>query len=209
MVATQPEITRIRECAAPRRKVPRNRYDRRFSRYSGGVDPASPEKSPKCNQLFWARRADQKTCEEHSWSASMLRVDKYNEAKKARRQNALQLKDARKQLKRVRRRRRKEKRQEEQIAQAAARGYTFSQQTNSNVRTDFWLLQSVRSGSIEDADSGRLEAMVNCGWVMFDRESGKYKISGNGLLLIGEWRKRIYSGPWGTEEDEDMNYSDE
>jgi hypothetical protein len=200
------QISRIRVCLAPSYKLPR--YRRQWFRPTGRYsDPA--ERAPRCQALFWAWRGDQKTCDEHLEYAAMFRVQKHRKGKKKRRDNLLQLKDARAELKHARRKRRKEKRQGEQIAQAAARGYTFSQQTASNVRADLWLLQSVRSDSIEDADSGRLEAMANCGWVMFDRESGTYKISGNGLQIIGEWKKRIYIGPWGTEEDEDMNYSDE
>src|SRR5262249_11982420 len=106
---TPSQISRIRECPAPARKVPRHRFDRWFGRY-GGVDPESPVQSPRCEKFFWAWRGDQKTCDLHLEYASTLRVQKYRKAKQEHKRKARQLKDARLQLKRVRRANKRAKR---------------------------------------------------------------------------------------------------
>jgi hypothetical protein len=190
------QISRIRECAAPRRKVPRDRFDRQFNRYIG-VDPSSPPQTPKCKLLFWAWRHDQKTCDAHSWAASMLRVEKHNKAKKDRRRNALQLKDARAELKRARRKRRRENRQVEKLAQASARPATPSQLKAQNDRADLQLLKWVRLGyELEAIDSARFEAMIRDGYVIRDPEEPEtYTITGQGLQRIKVLRQSVGRGP--------------
>lgn len=187
------QISRIRECAAPRRKVPRDRFDRQFNRYIG-VDPSSAPQSPKCKLLFWAWRHDQKTCDEHWWAASMLRVQKHRKAKQSQLLNARQLKDARQQLKRVRRANKRAKR----LAQAApVRPVTPSQLQAQNDRADLQLLKWIRLGyELEARDSDRLEAMIIHGYVIPDpKEPETYKITGQGLQHLRELRTRVGRGP--------------
>lgn len=187
------QISRIRECAAPRRKFPRDRFDRQFGYI--GVDPASPKPSPKCKLLFWAWRHDQKTCDAHWWATSMLRVEKHKKAKKARKRNALQLKDARKASNRARRKRRIEKGQAEKLAQAAP--LSASQIQAQNDRADLPILKWIRLGfEVEGKDSERLETMIRDGFVVPDlEEPNTYKITGRGLLYLKELRKRVGRGP--------------
>jgi hypothetical protein len=190
------QISRIRECPAPRRKLPRDRDDRQFNRYIG-VDPSSPPQSPKCKLLFWAWRHDQKTCDAHWWAASMLRVEKHRKATKGRRRNALQLKDARAELKRARRKRRREKRQAERLAKAAARPATSSQLQAQNDRADLQLLKLIRLRyEVEAEDSDRLEAMIKDGYVVPDEtEPNGYKPTRQGLRHLAELRTRVGRGP--------------
>jgi hypothetical protein len=191
------QISRIRECAAPRRKVPRDLFDRQFSHFRDGVDPVSPKTRPKCKMLFWAWRHDQKTCDAHSWAASMLRVEKHNKAKKDRRRNALQLKDARAELKRARRKRRREKRQAEKLAQAAARPATSAQLKARNDRADLQLLNWVRLRyELETIDPARLEAMIRDGYVVPEPEEPQaHRITGQGLQRIKILRQTVGRGP--------------
>jgi hypothetical protein len=177
-------ISRIRECAAPRRKFPRNRFDRQFALYSG-VDPASPEKSPKCKQLFWARRDDQKTCEEHWWAASMLRVEKHRKANKDRERNVLQLKDARHKLSRLRRKKRREDKLSKDALELSV--------TRSNELAILRLLQRTSLGFVKaslESDSELLEAVLREGYVAIDpNEPQTYKLTGQGLQLFGKLKR--------------------
>ena len=189
---TPRQISRIRECPAPRRKVPRSRYDRWFG--FGGVDSRSPTQGPKCKQLFWAWRSDQKTCDAHWWAASMLRVQKHRKANKDHERNALQLKDARAKLKRVRR---AKKRARKHAQATPVVPVTLSQLQTQNDRADLRLLQWIRLGYEREAgDSYRLEAMIGDGYVVPDaEESETYKLTGRGLQHLRELRKRVYGGP--------------
>ena len=186
------QISRIRECPAPERKVPRHPFDRWFSRYG-----ESKPRSPKCKELFWAWRHDQKTCDLHSGYASMFRVQKHRKRKQKERQNLRQLKDARQKLKRARRKRGRDKRQAERLAQAAARLLTPAQLQAQNDRVDLQLLKLIRIGyEVEAGDSDRLEAMIKNGYVVPDEaESETYKLSGQGLRRLAELRKRVGRGP--------------
>jgi hypothetical protein len=188
---TPSQISRIRECPAPRRKQPRHPTDVLFG--SGRADPRSPVRSPRCKQIFWAWRADQKTCDSHWWAASMLRVEKHNKAKKDRKRNAIQLKDAREELKRARRNRRRVKRRDEKLALSAAGPVTQSQLQSQNERADLQLLKLIRLGfEPELSDSARLDAIIKGGYVICDEvESQTYKLSGQGLQLLGQLRKRV------------------
>lgn len=184
---TPAQISRIRECPAPRRKQPRHQMDRLFG--WGGVDPRSPVRSPRCKRIFWAWRADQKTCDSHWWCASMLRVEKHRKAKKDDERKRLQLKNARQQLKRVRR----ATRQSERIlaAQSTAK---LGVEVQSEM-TDFRLLQWINLGFVQaasDTDSDRLKAMIRGGYVVQDKaKSQTYKLSGKGLQLLGQLRRRV------------------
>jgi hypothetical protein len=185
---TPSQISRIRECPAPRRKQPRHPTDVLFG--WGRADPRSPVRSPRCKQIFWASRSDQKTCDSHWWAASMLRVEKHRKANKERERNALQLKDARGELKRKRRANRRAQRP----AQAApVLSVTPSQLQVQNERADLQLLKLIRlSFEPEPSDSARLEAMIREGYVLRDEaESQTYKLSGKGLQLLGELKKRV------------------
>lgn len=187
---TSDQISRIRECPAPRRKKPRQNVDRWFG--WGKVDPRSPARSPKCNQFFWAWRRDQTTCDLHWWAASMLRVEKSRKAKKDRKRNALQLKDARKELKRVRRVNRKAERL---VHDSPAPRVTPSKLQAQNDLADFRLLQAVWLDMIERPadtdDPERLDVMIIGGYVLPpEGTSETYRLSRDGLLLLGELRKR-------------------
>ncbi len=120
----------------------------------------------------------------------MLRVEKHRNAKKDRKRNALQLKDARQQLKRVRRANKRARR----LAQATP---VFpakpSQLQAQNERADLQLLQWIRLGfEQETRDSERLEAMIRGGYVAPDTaEPQTYKLSGQGLQLFGQLKKRV------------------
>jgi hypothetical protein len=192
---TPSEIGRIRECPAPRRKIPRHRFDRQFG--YGGIDPESPSKSPKCKRLFWAWRSDQKTCDSHQWAASMLRVEKYRKAESDRIGNARQLKGARQQLKRVRRATKKAQR----LALAnQPPPVTPSKLQAQNDLADFRLLQSVWLDMIEtsaDADDPeRLKEMIKSGYVLPpDAESETHRLSREGLLQLKELRGRTSKPP--------------
>ena len=184
------QIARIRECPAPRRKVPRGRYDRWFG---FGPDPRSLAQGPKCKQLFWAWRSDQKTCDAHWWAASMLRVEKHRKANKDRERNALQLKDARGQLKRVRRAHKRAKRLAPVRPDLPATPAKLKAQTE---RADLSLLQSIRLGFKEasiDPNSERFKTMIRGGYVVTDKpEAQTYKLSGKGLQLLGQLRRRVW-----------------
>jgi hypothetical protein len=190
---TPSQISRIRECPAPSYKVIHDRYDRWLSRYS----PRNLEQAPRCRKFFWAWRGDQKTCDEHLEYAAMFRVQKHRKVKQKRRDNLLQLKNARAELKRARRKRRREKRQAERLAQAAVRPATPSQLQAQKDRADLQLLKWIRVGyEVEAKDSDRLEAMIRNGYVVPDEaESETYKLSGQGLRLLAELRKRVGRGP--------------
>jgi hypothetical protein len=133
----------------------------------------------------------------HSWAASMLRVEKHNKAKKDRRRNALQLKDARAELKRARRKRRREKRQAEKLAQAAARPATSAQLKARNDRADLQLLNWVRLRyELETIDPARLEAMIRDGYVVPEPEEPQaHRITGQGLQRIKILRQTVGRGP--------------
>lgn len=190
---TPSQISRIRECPAPGRKVPRHRFDRWFGR-NGGVDPDSPAPSPKCKKLFWAWRGDQKTCDLHLRYASMLRVQKHRKARQELKRKARQLKDARQQLKRVRRANKRARRLVQAIPVFPA---TPSQLQAQNERADLQLLQWIRLGIEQEArDSERLEAMIRGGYVVPDAaEPQTYKLSGQGLQLFGQLKKRVPHAP--------------
>jgi hypothetical protein len=120
----------------------------------------------------------------------MLRVEKHNKAKKDRKRNALQLNDARQQLKRVRRVSKRAKR----LAQASlVLSVTPSQLQAQNERADLQLLKLIRLGfEPELSDSARLDAIIKGGYVIRDEaESQTYKLSGQGLQLLGQLRKRV------------------
>ena len=188
------QISRIRVCLAPSYKLPgyRRQWFRPTGRYS---DPA--ERAPRCQRLFWAWRGDQKTCDEHLEYAAMFRVQKHRKGKKKRRDNLLQLKDARAELKHARWKRRREKRQAERLAQAAARAATPSQLQAQNNRADLWLLQQIRAeDEPEPKDAERLERMIRDGYVVPDEaESGTYKVSGKGRQRLKELRESVDRGP--------------
>jgi len=186
------QISRIRECPAPERKVPRHPYDRWFSRYG-----ESKSRSPKCKELFWAWRHDQKTCDLHSGYASMFRVQKHRKRKQKERQNLRQLKDARQELKRARRERRRDKRQAEKLAQAAARLLTPSQLQAQNDRADLQLLKLIRLGYEPEAtDSERLEAMIRNGYVVPDPEEPQaHRLTGQGWDRLKVFRQSVGRGP--------------
>jgi hypothetical protein len=186
------QISRIRECPAPRRKVPRDRYDRWFG--WGRGDPRSPTQEPKCRRLFWAWRSDQKTCDAHWWAASMLRVQKHRKANKDRQRNAIQLKEARRQLKRVRR---ANIRARKLAKVTPARLVTPSQLQAQNDRADLQLLKLIRLRyEVEAGDSDRLAAMIKDGYVVPDEtEPNGYRPSRQGLLRLAELRTRVGRGP--------------
>ena len=122
----------------------------------------------------------------------MLRVEKYRKAKQKHKRKARQLKEARQQLKRVRRAYRRAKR----LAEAApVLSVTPSQLQAQNDRADLWLLQWLRLGFIQgssDTDSERLEEMIRGGYVVPDAaEPQTYKLSGQGLQLFGQLKKRV------------------
>jgi hypothetical protein len=189
---TPSQISRIRECSAPRRKVPRNQWDRWFG--WGSADPRSTTQEPKCRRLFWAWRSDQKTCDAHWWAASMLRVQKHRKANKDRERNAIQLKEARRQLKR---KRRAYKRLQKLIRITPASPLTPSQLQAQSDRADLQLLKLIRIGyEVEAGDSDRLEAMIRNGYVVpDDAEPNTYKLSGQGLRHLADLRKRVGRGP--------------
>jgi hypothetical protein len=185
------QISRIRVCLAPSYKLPR--YGRQWFRPTGRYsDPA--ERAPRCQRLYWAWRGDQKTCDEHLEYAAMFRVQKHRKGKKKRRDNLLQVKNARLQLKRVRRVNKRAKKLA-QVRRALAA--TQAQQHAQNDRADLQLLRWIRLGyEIEARDSDRLEAMIRNGYVVPDEaESQAYKPTRQGLLLIAELRKRVGRGP--------------
>lgn len=184
------QISRIRECPAPSYRVIRDLYDR----WSSFREPREP--APRCRKFFWAWRADQKTCDLHLEYASMFRVQKHRKAKHEHIRKARQLKDARHQLKRARRQRRREKRQEERMAQSWTRFRAFNQRQILNDRTDMWLLQKIRAGSLDRVDPAHLEAMIRGGYVVLNTESQTYKLSSTGFQRIGELRKRVIRGPF-------------
>ena len=187
---TPSQISRIRECPAPRRKQPRHPTGVLFG--WGRVDPRSPARSPRCKQIFWAWRSDQKICDAHWWAASMLRVEKHRKANKDRERNAIQLKDARQQLKRVRRANRQAQRL---IRDSQPPPITLSKLQAQNDLVDFRLLQSVWLDMIETPadtdDPERLDVMIIDGYVLPPAaESDTYHLSGQGLQLLGQLRKR-------------------
>jgi hypothetical protein len=182
------QISRIRECSAPRRKRPRHPTDALF-----GWRRVDPVRSPRCKQIFWAWRSDQKTCDSHWWAASMLRVEKHRKVETDRIRNVRQLKDARQQLKRARRANRqqiqklKRDRQQPPITQSKLQA--------QNELADFRLLQAVWLDMIETPadtdDPERLDVMIVGGYVLPpERTSETYRLSRDGLLLLGELRKR-------------------
>ena len=187
---TPTQVSRIRECAAPRRMMPRHYLDREFG--WAGVDPRHPKPSPKCKRLFWAWRREQKTCDGHRWAASMLRVEKHRKGKSDSLRNARQLKDARQQLKRVRRSNKRIQRLERDSQRPPI---TPAQLQAQNDKADFRLLRFVNLGMVEkptDTDSERLDRMVEEGYVRTSAsESEPYRLSGSGKKLLGELRKRI------------------
>jgi hypothetical protein len=192
------QISRIRECPAPSRKVPRRealryRVDRWLRRY-GREDSQPLVQSPRCQKLFWAWRGDQKTCDDHLEYAAMFRVQKHRKGKQKKRDNLQQLKKARLHLKRVRRADKRAKR----FAQAApVRPVTPSQLQAQNDRADFRLLRLIRLRyEVEAGDSDRLEAMIKDGYVVPDEtEPNTYKPSRLGLRRLAELRTRVGRGP--------------
>jgi len=183
---TPSQISRVRECPAPQRKSPRKRLDRWFG-YAGirGVDPQFPKRSIKCNRLFWAWRHDQKTCDQHWWASSMLRVEKHRKGKSKQLRKARQLKDARLQSKRVRR----ANKREQKLAEKRQRPpLTPSQLQKRSDMADFRLLQAIRY-DLDYTDPERLEIMVEEGYV--SEKSGVRQLSGKGLRLMGELKKKL------------------
>src|SRR5262249_54035191 len=153
-----------------------------------------PVQSPRCEKFFWAWRGDQKTCDLHLEYASTLRVQKYRKAKQEHKRKARQLKDARLQLKRVRRANKRAKR----LAQPApVLSVEPSHLQAQNDRADLWLLKRIRLGFEQDSrDSERLEAMIRGGYVIpGEAESQTYKLSGQGLQLLAQLRRRVSRAP--------------
>lgn len=185
------QINRIRVCPAPRQKSPFRR--RLFSR-STYLYSEPTEQIPRCQKLFWAWRGDQKTCDDHLEYAAMFRVQKHRKGKQKRRDNLLQLKNARLQLKRVRRANKRAKKRAQVRPVLAA---TQAQQQAQNDRDDLRLLRWIRLRyEVEARDSDRLEAMLRNGYVVPDEaEPQTYRPTRQGLLLIGELRKRVGRGP--------------
>jgi hypothetical protein len=70
----------------------------------------------------------------------------------------------------------------------------FSQLQAQNEKADLQLLQWIRLGFEQESwDSGRLEAMIRGGYVVLDAEQPQtYKLSGQGLQLLGQLRKRVH-----------------
>lgn len=183
------QISQIRECSAPERKVPRHRFDRWFSRYG-----ESKPRSPKCKKLFWAWRRDQKTCDLHLGYASMFRVQKHRKAKQKEQQNLRQLKDARLQLKRVRR---ANKRARKLAQTAPVLHLTPSQLQAQNDRADLQFLKWIRVGfEVEAKDSERLQVMIRDGFVVPDPDEPQaHRLTGQGLQRLKVLRQTIGRGP--------------
>jgi hypothetical protein len=119
----------------------------------------------------------------------MLRVEKYRKVEADRKRNARQLKEARQQLKRVRRANR---RAQKLVRDGQRPPITPSKLQAQNDRADFRLLQWVKLGLIEtltDTESKRLEVMIKDGYVLPAKQT--YRLSGKGLRLLGELRKRV------------------
>lgn len=202
---TPSQIGRIRQCPAPRRVKPRDPPDRLFSwriyrrslQFFRSPKPTTSERSPKCNRFFWAWRHDQKTCDKHWWAASMLRVEKHRKGKSKRLHNVRQLKDARLQLKRVRRANKRSAKLDQKNQRPPL---TDAQLKERSDRADFRLLQSVWLHIVETPadmdDPKRLDEMIKDGYVLPpDAESETYRLSGQGLRLYGELKKRTARPP--------------
>src|SRR5262249_187910 len=128
--------------------------------------------------------------------ASTLRVQKHRKAKQEHKRKARQLKEARQQLKRVRRANKRAKR----LAQPApVLSVEPSHLQAQNERADLRVLQWIRLGFIQassDTDSERLEAMIRGGYVIpGEAESQTYKLSGQGLQLLAQLRRRVSRAP--------------
>ena len=192
---TPSQISRIRQCPAPRRIKPRDPTDRLFSwrifrrsySFFRSPKPTTSERSPKCNRFFWAWRHDQKTCDKHWWAASMLRVEKHRKAEADRLRNRRQLKVARLQLKRVRRANKKAQR----LAQKSQpRPLTNAQLKARKVETDFRLLRSVWLEILEPEDIKRLGDLIKDGFVLPpDTESETHRLSTQGFTLYTDLKK--------------------